>query len=71
MTSIRPILSFKLIFLQDAAAWSVFSKSLENNFENTALEPVSLIVIEVYKLRDINRVKGFDCMTMAHLEYLT
>jgi len=48
-----------------------FSKSLENNFENTVLEPVSLIVIDGYQLRDINRIKGFDCMTIAHLEYLT
>jgi diguanylate cyclase (GGDEF)-like protein len=37
-----------------------FSKSLENNFENTTLEPVSLIVIDVYQLRDINRIKGFE-----------
>ncbi|MGZ9224099.1 MAG: diguanylate cyclase domain-containing protein, partial [Anaerolineales bacterium] len=37
-----------------------FSKSLENNFENTSLEPVSLIVIDVYQLRDINRIKGFE-----------
>ena len=37
-----------------------FSKSLENNFENTALAPVSLIVVDVYQLRDINHIKGFD-----------
>lgn len=37
-----------------------FSKSLENNFENTALAPVSLIVIDVYQLRDINHIKGFE-----------
>lgn len=37
-----------------------FSKSLENNFENTALAPVSLIVIDMYQLRDINRIKGFE-----------
>ena len=37
-----------------------FSKSLENNFENTAFEPVSLVVIDMYQLRDINRIKGFE-----------
>jgi diguanylate cyclase (GGDEF)-like protein len=37
-----------------------FSKSLENNFENTSLKPISLIVIDVYQLRDINRIKGFE-----------
>jgi len=48
-----------------------FSKSLENNFENTSLELVLLIIIDVYQLRDIDRIKVFDYMTMAHLEYLT
>jgi GGDEF domain-containing protein len=37
-----------------------FSKSLENNFENTAFAPVSLVVIDMYQLRDINRIKGFE-----------
>jgi len=37
-----------------------FSKALDDNFENTMLEPVSLIVVDVYQLRDINKTKGFD-----------
>jgi diguanylate cyclase (GGDEF)-like protein len=37
-----------------------FSKALDDNFENTMLEPVSLIVVDVYQLRDINKIKGFD-----------
>ena len=37
-----------------------FSKCLENDFDNLSLEPVSLIVIDVYQLRDINRIKGFE-----------
>ena len=37
-----------------------FSKSMEVSFENEQLAPLSLIVIEVYQLRDINLTKGFD-----------
>ena len=37
-----------------------FSKSLENNFENTIFERTSLIVVDLYQLRDINQAKGFD-----------
>lgn len=37
-----------------------FSRALENNFENTALAPVSLIIIDVYQLREINRIRGFE-----------
>jgi len=37
-----------------------FSKSLEDNFENIMLEPASLIVVDLYQLRDINRTKGFE-----------
>jgi diguanylate cyclase (GGDEF)-like protein len=37
-----------------------FSKALDNNFENLLLEPVSLIIVELYQLRDINRTKGFE-----------
>lgn len=37
-----------------------FSKSLESNFDNQQLECLSLIVIDVYQLRDINRAKGFE-----------
>lgn len=37
-----------------------FSRSLEDNFENKLLQALSLIVIDVYQLRDINRLKGFE-----------
>ena len=37
-----------------------FSKALDNNFENSLLEPVSLIMVDLYQLRDMNRTKGFD-----------
>ena len=37
-----------------------FSKALDNNFENTMLEPVSFIVVDLYQLRDINKTKGND-----------
>ena len=37
-----------------------FSKALNNNFENTLLEPISLIVVDLYQLRDINQKKGFE-----------
>ena len=37
-----------------------FSKALDDNFENLLLEPVSLIVVDLYQLRDINKAKGFD-----------
>jgi diguanylate cyclase (GGDEF)-like protein len=37
-----------------------FSKSLDDNFKNTDFAPASLIVVDIYQLRDINRAKGFD-----------
>ena len=37
-----------------------FSKALDNNFENSLLEQVSLIVLDMYQLRDINKSKGFE-----------
>ena len=37
-----------------------FSKCLENDFDNLSLEAASLLVIDVYQLRDINRIKGFE-----------
>lgn len=37
-----------------------FSKALDNNFNNQILDPVSLIVVDLYQLRDINRARGFD-----------
>lgn len=55
-----PNLFFQVDLLTGCSNLVSFSKSLENNFENTTLEPVSLIVIDVYQLRDINRIKGFE-----------
>src|SRR4030095_3808877 len=37
-----------------------FSKSLHNNFKNDKFAPSSLIVVDIYQLRDINRVRGFE-----------
>lgn len=37
-----------------------FSRSLGDNFGNNTLAPLSLVVIDVYQLRDINRIKGFE-----------
>ena len=37
-----------------------FSKSLQDNFKNTQFAPSSLIVLDIYQLRDINRNRGFE-----------
>jgi diguanylate cyclase (GGDEF)-like protein len=37
-----------------------FSKALDDNFNNSMLEAVSLIVVDLYQLRGINQSKGFD-----------
>ena len=37
-----------------------FSKSLQDNFRNTQFAPSSLIVLDIYQLRDINRIRGFE-----------
>ena len=37
-----------------------FSKALDDNFDNTMLEAVSLIVVDLYQLRDINKTRGFE-----------
>ena len=37
-----------------------FSKALDDNFDNKILEPVSLITVDLYQLRDINKRKGFE-----------
>lgn len=37
-----------------------FSKSLHNNFRNDQFAPASLIVVDIYQLRDINHLHGFD-----------
>jgi diguanylate cyclase (GGDEF)-like protein len=37
-----------------------FSKSLHDNFQNTSFAPASLIVVDIYQLRDINKTRGFE-----------
>src|SRR5258706_12811156 len=36
------------------------SEALDNNLEILMLEAVSLIVVDLYQLRDINKAKGFE-----------
>jgi diguanylate cyclase (GGDEF)-like protein len=36
-----------------------FSKDLEDNFHNEKLKAVSLVVVDVYQLRQVNQTKGF------------
>ena len=55
-----PSLFFRVDLLTGCNNLVSFSRSLEGNFENETLDPLSLIVIDVYQLRDINRTKGFD-----------
>jgi len=50
---------FRVDLLTGCSNLVSFSRSLESNFENTSLEAVSLIVVDLYQLQDINRVKGF------------
>jgi diguanylate cyclase (GGDEF)-like protein len=37
-----------------------FSKALDDNFENKMLESVTLVAVDLYQLRDINNLKGFE-----------
>ena len=37
-----------------------FSKSLHDNFKNSKNAPASLIVVDIYQLRDINHDQGFE-----------
>src|SRR5512138_362522 len=55
-----PNLFFRVDLLTGCNNLVSFSKSLEDNFGNGQLAPLSLIVMDVYQLRDINRTKGFD-----------
>jgi diguanylate cyclase (GGDEF)-like protein len=55
-----PNLFFRVDLLTGCSNLVSFSKSLDQNFENKTLAPLSLIAIDVYQLRDINRTKGFD-----------
>ena len=51
---------FRVDLLTGCNNLATFSKDLDHNFENKMLEPVSLITVDVYQLRDINQRKGFD-----------
>jgi len=51
---------FRVDLLTGCANLVSFSKELDENFNNKLLEPVSLIVVDLYQLRDINQIKGFD-----------
>lgn len=51
---------FQVDLLTGSSNLVSFSKALDNNFENDMLEVVSLIAVDVYQLRDINQIKGFD-----------
>src|SRR5512133_2828939 len=55
-----PSLFFHVDLLTGCSNLVSFSRSLEDSFENEKLAPMSLIVIDVYQLRDINFTKGFD-----------
>src|SRR5687768_18539988 len=37
-----------------------FTKGIQNNFGNNSLSPITLIGIDVYQLRRVNRLHGFD-----------
>jgi len=51
---------FRVDLLTGCANLVSFSKELDDNFNNKLLEPVSLIVVDLYQLKEINRTKGFD-----------
>jgi diguanylate cyclase (GGDEF)-like protein len=51
---------FRVDLLTGCANLVSFSKELDNNFDNRLLDPVSLIVLDLYQLRGINQTKGFD-----------
>lgn len=55
-----PNLFFQVDLLTGCSNLVSFSKSLHNNFKNDQFAPSSLIVVDIYQLRDINRLRGFD-----------
>lgn len=55
-----PSLFFRVDLLTGCNNLVSFSRSLGENFGNQSLEPLSLIVIDVYQLRELNRTKGFE-----------
>ena len=56
----HPISFFRVDLLTGCNNLVSFSKALDKNFDNDMLEMVSLIVVDLYQLRDINRKKGFE-----------
>jgi len=55
-----PNLFFQVDLLTGCKNLVSFSKALDANFDNRQLESLSLIIIDVYQLRDINHTKGFE-----------
>lgn len=55
-----PSLFFRVDLLTGCSNLVSFSRALGENFDNQALEPLSLVVMDVYQLKDINRTKGFE-----------
>jgi diguanylate cyclase (GGDEF)-like protein len=55
-----PNLFFRVDLLTGCSNLVSFSRALDASFDNDKLEPLSLIVIDVYQLRDINHAKGFE-----------
>ena len=51
---------FRVDLLTGCSNLVSFSKALDDNFENSMLEPVSLIAVDLYQLREINKAKGFE-----------
>ena len=60
MENTSPNSFFRVDLLTGSANLVSFSKELDDNFNNKLLEPVSLIVVDLYQLRDINNTKGFN-----------
>jgi diguanylate cyclase (GGDEF)-like protein len=51
---------FRVDLLTGCSNLVSFSRSLEENFDNQSLESLSLIVIDIHQLKEINRTKGFE-----------
>ena len=51
---------FRVDLLTGCSNLVSFSKELDDNFGNKILDPLSLIVVDLYQLRDINQAKGFE-----------
>lgn len=51
---------FRVDLLTGCSNLVSFSKALDDNLANSLLEPVSLLAVDLYQLRDINQTKGFE-----------